>query len=161
MVYVVVFYLSCYYEYYLIIPIKYFMFLLFPSLVYRDLKPENVGFNIRDDIVLFDFGLAREVQEKEKVTDTTWKLTGETGSLRYMSPEVVQNKPYGKIYVLFKTLSLLGYLDCVVLILIKQSLSSAMQKVSLPTCTPLPSCYGKCSVCKNPSHYTLSQCTLN
>jgi len=43
---------------------------------------QNVGFNIRDDIVLFDFGLAREVMDKEKVTDTTWKLTGETGSLR-------------------------------------------------------------------------------
>lgn len=65
------------------------------KLVYRDLKPENVGFNVRDDIVLFDFGLAREIMDKEKVTDETWKLTGETGSLRYMAPEVVQNKPYG------------------------------------------------------------------
>ena len=57
---------------------------IFCRLVYRDLKPENVGFNIRDDIVLFDFGLAREVQDKEKVDDGTWKLTGETGTLRYM-----------------------------------------------------------------------------
>jgi len=65
------------------------------KLVYRDLKPENVGFNVRDDIVLFDFGLAREIQDKEKVTDQTWKLTGETGSLRYMAPEVANNKPYG------------------------------------------------------------------
>mmetsp|Transcript_5742 Transcript_5742/g.9799 ORF Transcript_5742/g.9799 Transcript_5742/m.9799 type:complete len:447 (-) Transcript_5742:134-1474(-) len=65
------------------------------KLVYRDLKPENVGFNIRDDIVLFDFGLAREIQDEGKVTDSTWKLTGETGSLRYMAPEVASNKPYG------------------------------------------------------------------
>lgn len=65
------------------------------GLVYRDLKPENVGFNIRDDIVLFDFGLAREIQDGDKVTDNTWKLTGETGSLRYMAPEVASNKPYG------------------------------------------------------------------
>lgn len=49
------------------------------KLVYRDLKPENVGFNVRDDIVLFDFGLAREIQDKEKVSDDTYKLTGETG----------------------------------------------------------------------------------
>ncbi len=65
--------------------------------MYRDLKPENVGFNIRDDIVLFDFGLAREIHSGDtKVTNDTWKLTGETGSIRYMAPEVAANKPYGK-----------------------------------------------------------------
>lgn len=58
--------------------------LLFMSHLIDDIVfcSQNVGFNIRDDIVLFDFGLAREVMDKEKVTDTTWKLTGETGSLR-------------------------------------------------------------------------------
>ena len=66
------------------------------GLIYRDLKPENVGFNIRDDIVLFDFGLAREVLDKDKLTEHTWKLTGETGSLRYMAPEVAKDTPYGK-----------------------------------------------------------------
>mmetsp|Transcript_4968 Transcript_4968/g.7588 ORF Transcript_4968/g.7588 Transcript_4968/m.7588 type:complete len:437 (-) Transcript_4968:1092-2402(-) len=65
------------------------------GLIYRDLKPENVGFNIRDDIVLFDFGLAREINDKDKFTEHTWKLTGETGSLRYMAPEVASSKPYG------------------------------------------------------------------
>jgi len=69
-------------------------------IVFRNLKPENVGFNVRDDIVLFGFGLAREVpsdNEKEKGdTDGTWKMTGETGTLRYMAPEVALNKPYGK-----------------------------------------------------------------
>lgn len=53
------------------------------GLVYRDLKPENVGFNVRDDIVLFDFGLAREINDRDKLTEHTWQLTGETGSLRY------------------------------------------------------------------------------
>jgi serine/threonine protein kinase len=66
------------------------------GLIYRDLKPENVGFNVRDDIVLFDFGLAREVLDKDKLTEHTWKLTGETGSLRYMAPEVAKDTPYGK-----------------------------------------------------------------
>mmetsp|Transcript_18852 Transcript_18852/g.30884 ORF Transcript_18852/g.30884 Transcript_18852/m.30884 type:complete len:444 (-) Transcript_18852:145-1476(-) len=65
------------------------------GLIYRDLKPENVGFNVRDDIVLFDFGLAREMNDKDKLTEHTWNLTGETGSLRYMAPEVAASKPYG------------------------------------------------------------------
>lgn len=65
------------------------------NLIYRDLKPENVGFNIRDDIVLFDFGLARETYDDMRVTDHTWNLTGCTGTLRYMAPEVATDKPYG------------------------------------------------------------------
>jgi len=65
------------------------------KLIYRDLKPENVGFDINDKIVFFDFGLTREVLDKDKVSPTTWKLTGETGSIRYMAPEVSLNKPYG------------------------------------------------------------------
>jgi len=71
-------------------------------IVFRNLKPENVGFNVRDDIVLFGFGLAREVpsdNEKEKVSEGTWKMTGETGTLRYMAPEVALNQPYGKLVV--------------------------------------------------------------
>ena len=69
-------------------------------IVFRNLKPENVGFNVRDDIVLFGFGLAREVpsDDNEKGdTDGTWKMTGETGTLRYMAPEVALNQPYGKL----------------------------------------------------------------
>ena len=65
-------------------------------IVFRNLKPENVGFNVRNDIVLFGFGLAREVHEEDRVSDATWKLTGETGTLRYMAPEVALNKPYGE-----------------------------------------------------------------
>ena len=42
--------------------------------------------------------MAREIHDDLKVTDHTWKLTGETGSLRYMAPEVADDKPYGECH---------------------------------------------------------------
>jgi serine/threonine protein kinase len=62
-------------------------------------KPNNIGFihdpEDPDHLVLFDFGLASLWEKKGDPTDTLARnLTGETGSLRYMSPEVVHSKPY-------------------------------------------------------------------
>lgn len=64
------------------------------KVIYRDLKPENIGFDVRDDIKLFDFGLAKQLDEADKNEDGTYKLTGDTGSLRYMAPEICLEKPY-------------------------------------------------------------------
>eukprot|EP00934_Nitzschia_sp_Nitz4_P001057 Nitzschia sp. Nitz4//scaffold161_size51353//39683//41162//NITZ4_006956-RA/size51353-augustus-gene-0.52-mRNA-1//-1//CDS//3329537933//1057//frame0 len=66
------------------------------SIVYRDLKPENLGFDVRGDIKVFDFGLAKELHIKDRLEDGTYKLTGDTGSLRYMAPEVGQNLSYNE-----------------------------------------------------------------
>ncbi|CAJ1926518.1 unnamed protein product [Cylindrotheca closterium] len=65
-------------------------------LVYRDIKPENIGFDIRGDVKIFDFGLCRSLEEKDKCKDggSGYKLTAKTGSIPYMAPEVVLNKPY-------------------------------------------------------------------
>jgi len=63
------------------------------KVIYRDLKPENMGFDVRGDIKLFDFGLAKELSPDYKRTDT-YKMTGCTGSLRYMAPEVARREPY-------------------------------------------------------------------
>eukprot|EP00592_Proboscia_alata_P012394 CAMPEP_0194390256 /NCGR_PEP_ID=MMETSP0174-20130528/108927_1 /TAXON_ID=216777 /ORGANISM="Proboscia alata, Strain PI-D3" /LENGTH=576 /DNA_ID=CAMNT_0039183409 /DNA_START=102 /DNA_END=1832 /DNA_ORIENTATION=- len=91
------------------------------NVVYRDLKPENLAFDIRNDIKLFDFGLAKELRSEliirnnvvKSSTDTSgkdggienidislitddpvYKCTGCTGSLRYMAPEVARSTPY-------------------------------------------------------------------
>ena len=48
----------------------------------------------RGDMKLFDFGLSRVLQKKDKLKDGTYKLTGRTGSLSYMAPEVALCKPY-------------------------------------------------------------------
>lgn len=67
---------------------------LFPSIIYRDLKPDNIGFDVRGDVKIFDFGLAKEVNPDNCLNDGTYKLTADTGSLRYMAPEVSLGKPY-------------------------------------------------------------------
>ena len=56
-------------------------------IIYRDLKPDNIGFDVRGDVKIFDLGLAREVDMRKKLEDGTFHLTGDTGSLRYMAPE--------------------------------------------------------------------------
>ena len=43
---------------------------------------------------LFDFGLAKDVSKLEKNENGLYKLTGYTGSCRYMAPEIAKNKPY-------------------------------------------------------------------
>lgn len=63
-------------------------------IMHRDLKPNNIGITYDDRLVLFDFGLAHEWDQTTPVTEFC-KLTGMTGSLRYMSPEVALCKPYG------------------------------------------------------------------
>lgn len=64
------------------------------KIVHRDFKPANLGFDVRGDIKVFDFGLARELTEHEKGDDGTYGFSHLTGSLRYMAPEVALGKRY-------------------------------------------------------------------
>jgi serine/threonine protein kinase len=66
-------------------------------IVYRDLKPDNIGFDVRGDVKVFDFGRAREMIDDKKVSGTdTYLLTKDTGSPRYMAPEVFIGVPYNE-----------------------------------------------------------------
>lgn len=64
------------------------------NVAYRDIKPENVGFDGTGELKLFDFGLAKEVKPNRRYADGTYRLTGNTGSRRYMAPEVALARPY-------------------------------------------------------------------
>eukprot|EP00529_Nitzschia_sp_RCC80_P023815 CAMPEP_0113498982 /NCGR_PEP_ID=MMETSP0014_2-20120614/31492_1 /TAXON_ID=2857 /ORGANISM="Nitzschia sp." /LENGTH=460 /DNA_ID=CAMNT_0000393101 /DNA_START=115 /DNA_END=1497 /DNA_ORIENTATION=+ /assembly_acc=CAM_ASM_000159 len=67
------------------------------KIVYRDIKPENIGFDIRDDIKLFDFGLATELKDSKKASkEGLYKLTEMTGSPIYMAPEVANGEDYNE-----------------------------------------------------------------
>ena len=61
-------------------------------IIYRDLKIENIGFTMDGTLKLFDFGLAKILPPGPY--SETYHLTGHTGSLRYMSPEVARYLPY-------------------------------------------------------------------
>jgi len=62
------------------------------GIVHRDLKPENIlmtDLTISSDIRLLDFGLSKIVGSDEKCTEPY-------GTLSFVTPEVLQGKPYDK-----------------------------------------------------------------
>ncbi len=63
-------------------------------ILYRDLKPANVGFDADGVLKIFDFGLAVELPYSDD-HDETYKLSGNTGTSRYMAVEVIRREPYG------------------------------------------------------------------
>ena len=84
------------------------------NIIFRDLKPDNVGFDCRGDCKLFDFGLAKEMRDEERVDDPddvgnggrasarrkgtmftdVYEMSAPCGSYRYMAPEVIEANPY-------------------------------------------------------------------
>jgi serine/threonine protein kinase len=64
------------------------------GIIYRDLKPDNIGFSDAGQLKVFDFGLAKRLEGVEKTGGGFYNLTGNTGSLRYMAPEVANDEPY-------------------------------------------------------------------
>lgn len=64
------------------------------KIVFRDLKPDNVGFNFEGRVKLFDFGLAKELDPLQKTADDCYEMSGGTGSRRFMAPEVALGEPY-------------------------------------------------------------------
>ena len=62
-------------------------------IVHRDLKPANLMVGNDDRLKIMDFGLSKTLKV---VADDhgSYKMTGETGSYRYMAPEVFMHLPY-------------------------------------------------------------------
>merc|ERR1712176_874358 len=68
-------------------------FLHSKSIIYRDLKPENLGFDVRGDVKLFDLGLVRELHKGQEDRRGNYKLSM-AGTPRYMAPECGMYRAY-------------------------------------------------------------------
>lgn len=63
-------------------------------IIHRDLTPRNVLQDETGHLKITDFGLSKMALEKELYG--SYKMTGGTGSYRYMAPEVYRRESYGK-----------------------------------------------------------------
>ena len=64
-------------------------------LLHRDLKPDNIGIADDGSLRLLDFGMSACVGRHDSMQEA-YELTGNTGSLRYMAPEVALCLPYNE-----------------------------------------------------------------
>lgn len=65
-----------------------------PTLIHRDLKPSNILLAKHDILKVTDFGLSKFMPKKNKKLGDKFKMTGETGSYRFMAPEVFKHEQY-------------------------------------------------------------------
>jgi len=63
------------------------------SVIFRDLKPNNVGF-MNGRVKLLDFGLSRELPTATTDMHQPFEMSGKVGTLRYMATEVACHSPY-------------------------------------------------------------------
>ena len=75
-----------------LVKVLHFLHSCHPIIIYRDLKPDNIMIDKHHTVKLIDFGLSRFVDEEDLSENK--KMTGKTGSLRYMAPEVFNNEVY-------------------------------------------------------------------
>mmetsp|Transcript_2886 Transcript_2886/g.4148 ORF Transcript_2886/g.4148 Transcript_2886/m.4148 type:complete len:650 (-) Transcript_2886:354-2303(-) len=78
-----------------------------PPIIHRDLKPANLLIDNSGVLKISDFGLAKV---RRTTTSESYVMTGETGSYRFMAPEVYRNEDYNETVDVYSYSMILYYL---------------------------------------------------
>ena len=81
-----------------------------PPIIHRDLKPANLLIDHSGVLKVADFGLSKVRPDPENTETDAFLMTGETGSYRFMAPEVFRHEPYTETVDVYSYGMILFYL---------------------------------------------------
>uniref|UniRef100_A0A7S3L3V8 Protein kinase domain-containing protein n=1 Tax=Amphora coffeiformis TaxID=265554 RepID=A0A7S3L3V8_9STRA len=81
-----------------------------PPIIHRDLKPANLLIDHSGVLKISDFGLSKVRPKPEMAEKEAYTMTGETGSYRFMAPEVYRHEEYDETVDVYSFAMIFFYL---------------------------------------------------
>ena len=79
-------------------------------IIHRDLKPANLLIDYAGTLKITDFGLAKVRPDPNQNQEDQFVMTGETGSYRFMAPEVFRHEQYTETVDIYSYAMILYYI---------------------------------------------------